>query len=63
MDHRPVPPIPYAVLVGGRDYPRTLEEFSAWFVDEAACRADLSRLRWTIAIDHVLASWIIGGRM
>ena len=28
------------------DYPRTLAEFDAWFADEQACLAYLSRLRW-----------------
>jgi transposase-like protein len=32
--------------VGGRDYPRTLGEFAAWFPDEVACVAFLERLRW-----------------
>ena len=35
-----------AGLVAGRDYPRTLAEFSAWFPDEAACLLYLSRVRW-----------------
>lgn len=34
------------VPVGGRDYPRTVGEFNAWFVDEDACLAYLARLRW-----------------
>jgi len=33
-------------LVAGRDYPRTLAEFSAWFPDEAACLLYLGRVRW-----------------
>jgi transposase-like protein len=37
---------PSSVLVGGRDYPRTLQEFGVWFPDEAACVAYLGRLRW-----------------
>ena len=32
--------------VAGRDYPRTLREFSAWFPGEAACVDYLARLRW-----------------
>jgi transposase-like protein len=32
--------------VAGRDYPRTLREFNAWFPDEAACLEYLVRLRW-----------------
>lgn len=32
--------------VGGIDYPRTFEEFDAWFAGEEACRACLIRLRW-----------------
>lgn len=31
---------------GGRDFPRTDEEFADWFQDEAACRAYLEKLRW-----------------
>ena len=30
----------------GIDYPRTFQEFEAWFSSEAACRAYLRRLRW-----------------
>src|SRR6266516_7192124 len=37
---------PAGSLVAGRDYPRTLAEFSAWFPDEAACLLCLSRVRW-----------------
>jgi transposase-like protein len=33
--------------VAGCDYPRTLREFNAWFVDEAACLDYLARLRWS----------------
>ena len=32
--------------VGGRDYPRTFQEFRSWFPDDAACREYLGRLRW-----------------
>lgn len=32
--------------VGGVDYPRTFEEFDAWFGNEAACRRYLAHLRW-----------------
>jgi len=32
--------------VGGLDYPRTYQEFRAWFPDEAACVEFLGRLRW-----------------
>jgi transposase-like protein len=32
--------------VAGRDYPRTLREFNAWFPDEAACLDYLAGLRW-----------------
>jgi hypothetical protein len=32
--------------VGGRDYPRTYQEFRAWFPDDVACREYLGRLRW-----------------
>ena len=35
-----------ASLVAGRDYPRTLAEFSSWFPDEAACLLYLSQVRW-----------------
>ena len=33
--------------IAGRDYPRTLREFNAWFVDEVACLDYLARLRWS----------------
>jgi len=32
--------------MGGVDYPRTLQEFDAWFPSEAACVAYLQRIRW-----------------
>jgi ribosomal protein L37AE/L43A len=32
--------------VGGRDYPRTYQEFRSWFTDEWACREYLAELRW-----------------
>lgn len=32
--------------VGGVDYPRTQEEFVAWFGAEAACTSYIQRLRW-----------------
>jgi transposase-like protein len=32
--------------VGGVDYPRTLQEFDAWFATEKACAEYLQRLRW-----------------
>ena len=32
--------------VGGRDYPRTYQEFRAWFPDDEACVEYLARLRW-----------------
>jgi transposase-like protein len=32
--------------VGGKDYPRTRQEFRAFFPDEAACLDYLTRLRW-----------------
>ena len=32
--------------VGGVDYPRTYQEFRAWFPDDVACAAYLARLRW-----------------
>src|SRR5215813_5786072 len=32
--------------IAGRDYPRTWQEFEAWFPDEGACRQYLERLRW-----------------
>ena len=31
---------------GGRDYPRTLQEFHEWFPTEEACLEFLQRLRW-----------------
>jgi len=32
--------------VGGRDYPRTYQEFRQWFPDDAACVDYLGQLRW-----------------
>src|SRR3954449_11475664 len=32
--------------VGGVDYPRTYQEFKAWFPDDTACREYLAQLRW-----------------
>jgi transposase-like protein len=32
--------------IGGRDYPRTVQEFDDWFATEAKCSACLARLRW-----------------
>ena len=32
--------------VGGRDYPRTYQEFRSWFPDELRCREYLAELRW-----------------
>ena len=32
--------------VGGVDYPRTYQEFRAWFPDDASCAEYLARLRW-----------------
>ena len=32
--------------VGGLDYPRTYQEFRAWFPDESACVQYLGKLRW-----------------
>jgi ISXO2-like transposase domain/Transposase zinc-ribbon domain len=32
--------------VGGRDYPRTYQEFRSWFPDEWSCREYLGGLRW-----------------
>ena len=32
--------------VGGVDYPRTYQEFRAWFPDDVACREYLGQLRW-----------------
>jgi hypothetical protein len=28
------------------DYPETVQDFRAWFPDDAACRAYLERIRW-----------------
>jgi transposase-like protein len=39
-----VPPSSWPV--GGLDYPRTYQEFRAWFPDDAACVEFLARLRW-----------------
>ena len=33
--------------VGGVDYPRTLQEFDAWFPSETACVEYLERIRWS----------------
>ena len=47
-----IPSCPAAILAGvelplaGRDYPGTLREFNAWFVDDEACLRYLARLRW-----------------
>ncbi|MGH3132038.1 MAG: IS1595 family transposase [Gaiellaceae bacterium] len=46
MDHLLVRSASSTGLAGGREYPRTLPEFNAWFPDEAACAAYLGRLRW-----------------
>src|ERR1035441_762355 len=32
--------------VAGIDYPRTFQEFGAWFGSETACREYIRRLRW-----------------
>jgi hypothetical protein len=32
--------------IGGVDYPRTYQEFKAWFPDDVACREYLGQLRW-----------------
>jgi predicted RNA-binding Zn-ribbon protein involved in translation (DUF1610 family)/transposase-like protein len=32
--------------VGGRDYPRTYQEFRSWFPDDVSCREYLAQLRW-----------------
>lgn len=32
--------------MGGVDYPRTYQEFRAWFGDEVSCREYLARVRW-----------------
>ncbi len=32
--------------IGGRDYPRTYQEFRSWFPDDAACVEYLGKLRW-----------------
>jgi len=32
--------------VGGRDYPRTMQEFDDWFATEEKCSAYLAKLRW-----------------
>ena len=34
--------------VAGVDFPRTFQEFDAQFLDEAACRAYITRLRWPL---------------
>ncbi len=39
MPQRPHP-------VGGLDYPRTYQEFRAWFPDDGACVESLGKLRW-----------------
>jgi len=37
---------PGANLIGGKDYPRNLEEFHSFFPDEKTCYLYLERLRW-----------------
>ena len=32
--------------IGGVDYPRTYQEFRAWFADDTACVEYLGKLRW-----------------
>jgi len=32
--------------IGGKDYPRTLQEFDDWFSTEEKCLEFLKRLRW-----------------
>ena len=32
--------------IGGVDYPRTYQEFRAWFPDDTACVEYLGKLRW-----------------
>jgi len=32
--------------IGGRDYPRTVQEFDEWFATEEKCAAYLAQLRW-----------------
>ena len=36
--------------VAGVDYPRTFQEFEAWFGDETACRDYLRRLRHQVSV-------------
>lgn len=42
MDPLPTEPPP----VGGKDYPRTFQEFQSWFPDDQACLDYLIELRW-----------------
>ena len=35
-----------AYPIGGRDYPRTLQEFDGWFSSESSCLDFLQKLRW-----------------
>jgi len=41
MEHQNVHPI------GGKDYPRTLQEFDEWFSSESSCLDFLQKLRWS----------------
>jgi transposase-like protein len=49
--------------VGGVDYPRTFQEWHAWFPDEAACVAFLEQLRWPDGFVCPRCDWRGGWRI
>jgi transposase-like protein len=49
--------------VGGMDYPRTFQEWRAWFPDEAACVAFLEQLRWPDGFVCPRCDWRGGWRI
>jgi len=49
--------------VGGVDYPRTFQEWRAWFPDEAACVAYLEQLRWPDGFVCPRCEWRGGWRI
>jgi transposase-like protein len=49
--------------VGGVDYPRTFQEWRAWFPDDAACVAFLEQLRWPDGFVCPRCDWRGGWRI
>ena len=47
--------------VGGRDYPRTYQEFRSWFPEEATCREYLAGLRWPhgVLVSRLRQRWLL----